>query len=358
MFYFFLGVGFVFLFLFFSPNEFHQVPIVLENWYWSKQQQFGTKGDSRFKSSDPNKVLNGYKYDGKFFSFEANQFLNFEEEILEYPLLGKGFFRYKKIGEYITYYSSYGEILWKKNSHSYPFASFLGNLNFLISGDGNQVLLVDINGNPTGARQLDGRFLTDMAHTVLHGSVILFSGGEIFRLDPSGNIIWKLTNLQTEQKVLLFYKSIAISPDGNFVAVHFLKDTKDYIAVLGSKGETLTIFHLPNKYPHKLYMAVSEKGNVLVNANDVLLMFSVKGEILHQTIKKKTEKVYHVAFCQENIFVADIENTLIFLNSQGYLIRKYPISSLNRRLFSSTQRGQFFLETEEEIIAFQLFYDK
>lgn len=355
MFYYFLfGVAIFFSYLFFSANQYKQVPIILENWYWDKQSGTGIKQDPRFKQK-PTGILNGYKLESKLYSFGSGRVLGVEEEYLEYPALGKGYFGYKKIGDKITYYSSGGEILWRKNSSSYPIASWTGGLNFLVSGDGNQVLLIDINGNLTGTKQTDGRFLTDMAHTLHKGSAILFSGGEIYRLDEKGNLLRKITNLRSAEKGLLFYKSIALSPSGSLMAIHFLENNKDYVTVVDSQGESKRTFQLPHPYPHKLYLSVSDRGEVLLNANDILVMFSVSGEILHKTDKKRIERVHYISFAQENLFVGDLNDSLVFLNQSGQVIRQYPIRGSKRRILPSPEKGQFFLETELEIISFQTF---
>jgi hypothetical protein len=349
------GLFIIFLSIYLPSNQYYQIPIVKETWFWNKEMGGGTKADSRSKHNIL-EMLNGYRIDeSRLYTFRSGTAIGSEEEYLDFPILGKGFFGYKKIGDKITYYSSKGEVLWKKNSSSYPVASFTGEINFLISGDGNQVLIVDINGNPAGIKQADGRFLTDLAHTVQNGSVILFSGGEIYRLDKKGELIKKIVNLRSAEKGLLFYKSIAISPLGNLMAVHFLENTKDFITIFNSKGEIKRTFQLPRPYPHKLYMAVSESGEILLNTNDLLVIFSTSGEILHKTDKKMTEKVYNVAFTASNLFVADLNDSLVFLSNAGHLIKQFPIEGTKYRIIPSFDQKLFFLETNRELISFQIF---
>ena len=225
---------FTWIFIFFSGNKLIQVPILLENWAWDKtSQQQGLSPDNRnfenqLKSSE--KSINGYLTSRKrpFIFQSKKEFLIEEDEFFEIPFFGKGFISYKKIGDKITYYSQDGEILWKKPSKSYPYSTWHGKINFLISGDGNQVLFIDRNGNPTGIEQADGSFLTDIAQTSTMGSLLLFSGGEVYRIDSNAELIFKKS--EKDRDNFYFYKSASISENGNLTALHYIKNNEDFIS--------------------------------------------------------------------------------------------------------------------------------
>ena len=145
---------------------------VRENWAWSKTQEVGMSTDTRFKFS-PMEKLNGYKTENGVYFFRAGKFVLDENSFSEMPLNGKGHFLYKKIGNSVLYYSNDGEILWDKPYKSYPRVSHNGELLLFISGDSNQVLVSDLNGNPTGAKQIDGRFLSDISFPVMANGALL-----------------------------------------------------------------------------------------------------------------------------------------------------------------------------------------
>lgn len=205
VFYLLLTIIFSFTIFLNLESSFSHVKHVQENWAWSKTEEVGMSTDARFKYS-PMEKLNGYKTKNGIYFFRAGKFAIDETSFSEIPLNGKGHFLYKKIGNSVLHYSNDGEILWEKPYKSYPRVSHNGELLLFIAGDGNQVLVSDINGNPTGAKQVDGRFLSDISFPVLvNGALLVFSGGEIAILDARGNLVFqKKTNLILE--ILYFVK--------------------------------------------------------------------------------------------------------------------------------------------------------
>ncbi|MCB1177559.1 MAG: hypothetical protein KDK36_08290 [Leptospiraceae bacterium] len=346
---------FTYIILFFNNKEFSNIPIIQESWAWNKSSEFGIANDSRYKEK-PLKIANGYKVGKESFLFSLNKkaILDEDGDLTDFPVLGEGYLTYKKIGNKITYFSKRGEILWKKPFSSYPISTYKGNLTFLISGDGNQILLIDKNGNPTGEKQLDGRFFTDMSQSVSFGSVLLFSGGEIFRLDSSGKLIYKLSN--NDSKVLRFFKSITLSENGELAAVHYFENNKDYISLLDKEGKPTGLkILLPHIYPHKIFMSLNNKGKLLTNLRDAILLFDTDGKILHKTIKKKKESVYQVSFSNGEYFIAGFKDTILFLNDKGELFKKKKLGLGPWRLYPSDHPDSFFLETRDDVIYFHQF---
>lgn len=349
MIYFILGVLTWFLYLTYSSSGYVELPIIEETWFWDKQENLGTKEDSRI-TIKPKQVLNGYRTPIGFYSFRSGQVFTIAEQNLEYPLLGKGVFGYNKVGNTITYYSQAGEVLWKKNSNSYPFSSFYGNLNLLVSGDGNQVLLIDINGNLVGIKQADGRFLTDFAQNSKE-IVLLFSGGETYWLNEAGNLIKKFQD--QNEKHLKFYKSIAISEQGEFLAIHYFENMKDFILIFKREGNFQKKIELPKIYTHKLYMSISPKGSVLINSPNVLMIFTKDGKTLHKT-SRASNKIYQLAFAFSDFFVAEHNGKVVFLDEDGFIIKEYEPTGQNFRIIPYSKED-FFIETEKQIILFHRF---
>ena len=135
-------------------NSYTPISHVQENWAWSKTEEIGMSTDARFKLN-PMERLNGYKTKNGVYFFRAGKFTLDENSYSEMPLIGKGHFLYKKVGNSVLYYSNDGEILWEKPYKSYPRVSNNGELLLFVSGDENQVLISDLNGNPTGAKRID-----------------------------------------------------------------------------------------------------------------------------------------------------------------------------------------------------------
>lgn len=348
MIYFIFGFIVWFLFITYSSSGYEELPILRETWFWDKIEHFGSKDDARI-SIKPKQILNGYKTGSGFYSFRTGQLFSISEENIEYPLLGKGIFGYNKIGNSVTYYSQNGEILWKKKSNSYPIASLYGNINLLVSGDGNQVLVMDINGNLTGIKQADGRFLVDVGQNSKE-QILLFSGGEIYWLGEDGNLIKKF---QAQSKNLRFYKSIALSENGGYAAVHYFENMKDWITIFHKTEKFEKKIELPKIYTHKLYMAISSQGSLLVSSPNALLLFTKEGKLIHKTLRN-SNKVYQLAFASSNFFVAEHNGKIVFLDNDGFIIKEYNPQGINFRVIPYSQ-DDFFLESEKQMILFHRF---
>lgn len=344
----------IFFFTGIQSNKYKLLSNIQENWSWNKDEEIGTEPDPRIKIN-PASRLNAYKLKEGIFLLREKKYISFSSDILtEFPILGKGYVTYKKIGDKVSYFSSDGEILWEKPYKSYPKFSPQGDLALFISGDGNQILIGDINGNSIGKQQLDGRFLTDISYPVINkGALILFSGGEYYKVDHKGNLVFKYN--EVEQKDLYFYKSASISPNAKFSALHFLKKERDYIILLNEKGEKVSIINLEEVYPHKLFIATSDDGITLVNSPSSIAFYSPAGKIISKISKKNREGVYQIAFFSGKIFIASFENYLYFFDSDSNLIRKKEIDSFPARILPSNDTDSFFLETAKEIISFQVF---
>ncbi|HNC57706.1 MAG TPA: hypothetical protein PLP33_19890 [Leptospiraceae bacterium] len=326
---------------------------VQENWAWNKSQEIGMSQDSRFKIN-PLQTLNGYKTKNGVYFFKAGKFSLEENTYSELPLNGKGHFVYKKIGSSVFYYSNDGEILWEKPYKSYPRVSNNGELLLFISGDGNQVLISDINGNEFGAKQIDGRFLSDISFPALvNGALLVFSGGEIALLNGSGKIVFQKKD-EPNSKDFLFCKSGAISPTGKFSLVHYIRNTKDFISILNEKGEIVSSITLESVYPHKIFMAVDDEGNMAVNLPDQVFVINKKGKSVFKKVKSRKEDIYQIAYTSGSFFAVSLENQILFLKSDGSYLGKRSVT-MPARMRPSTERDSAFLETEEEIISFRLF---
>jgi hypothetical protein len=341
-------------------NKFSEVPIVQEVWSWDKRNGISEtiedpRENKKGKESSPFKILNGYLTQNKkpFILKSKTTFQGEDGDLFEVPPLGNGFLAYKKIGDKITYYSKNGEVLWKKSFQSIPFSSYTGNIHHMVSGDGNQVLLVDMDGNKTGAKQLDGRFLTDLSTSTLAGSLILFSGGEVYRLDMNGNLLYSYNDINN--KNFTFYKSSGLSENGKYVSLHFMENDFDYIKMIDETKREVYKIKLDSIYPHKIYIAVSNQGSTLLNLTDKIVIYSNTGTLIKEIKKIQKEDVYQVAFVTKSIFCVNKSDELIFLTESGEIIKRKKIFTNQFRIFPSKNENNFFLENNYSILQFRLF---
>jgi hypothetical protein len=341
-------------------NKFIQVPIVQEIWSWDKRNERSDYPEDARDSKKSNEVsplknLNGYlSFNNKPFLFRNKSIFQGDDgDLFDIPPLGSGFLAYKKIGDKIIYYSRSGEVLWKKPFQSIPFSSYTGNIHFLVSGDGNQVLVVDMDGNPTGAKQLDGRFVTDISNSVSSGSVILFSGGEVYRIDKNGSLIYRIS--ESNSKNFTFFKSSGFSENGKYVSLHFMENENDYIKMLDDTKKELYTYKLDSVYPHKIYLVVSNSGYTLLNLTDKIIILSPNGSIIKEIKKNKKEDVYQIAFFAKSIFCVNNNDELLFLSEKGEILKKKKIQSNMFRIFPSKDENIFFLENNSSILQYKIF---
>ncbi|TGL80339.1 hypothetical protein [Leptospira yasudae] len=348
------SVVFTILFFYVLGNPYPSASGIQKVWAFSKSAHAGMVPDGRF-AWNPDEALNGYKFENSYFTMQAsNGIATDDSKRIEYPFNAKGYLEYKKIGAEVNFYSPSNEILWTKEFRSYPRISPSGNIVLLIAGDHNQVILSDINGNGTGAGKLDGRFLTDYcfaSDSQITG--VLFSGGELFVLDAKGGI--KIKKDLGSEKNPVFAKSLSVSPDGTKTAIHLLNANKDKILLLNETGEEIESFELDSIYPHKLYLAVSNKGEVLISAPDKLAFYDRDGKKLLDRKRNSGNGVYQTAFHNGDWFIAEVNQEIVFLDEKGKILKKERIkgSDLPARAFPSGKKGSVVLETSKELFLYR-----
>lgn len=348
------GVLFTIVFFYTLGNPYEAAIGIQKVWAFSKPAHAGMAEDARF-AWNPDENLNGYKFENSYYTIQSSSGILLDDtRRIEYPFNTKGYLEYKKIGSEVNFYSPSNEILWTKEFRSYPRISPSGNVVLLIAGDHNQVILSDINGNGTGAGKLDGRFLTD--YTFASDSKItgvLFSGGELFVLDPKGAIQIK-KDLGSEKNPV-FAKSVSVSPDGSKTAVHLLNGNKDKIFVLGAKGEEITSYELNTIYPHKLYLAISNTGEVLISAPDQLIFYDSSGKAALNVKRNSGNGVYQTVFHNGDWFAAEANQEILFIDDSGKILKKEKIkgSDLPARFFPSGKKGSVVLETGKELFLYR-----
>lgn len=339
-----------FFLFYFSPKEFEPILHLQENWAWDKKEFAGLRNDARFNYK-PIDFINGYKTETGVFFFKGGSFAIPENQFSEFPVIGKGHFLYKKIGSTVLYYSSNGEILWEKNYKSYPRISPDGSLILLTAGDGNQVLVANKNGDLTGVERVDGKFLTDISYSIEKNSaLILFSGGEIYKLDENGKLIYQ-KNFSSEKEIS-FFKSSTISPNSNLIAIHSFRNNKDIIEIINEKNIILYSHILQSVYAHRIYMAINDKAETLINLPDKIIILNKNGKKEFEKNKTEKEGIYQIAFANNLFFAYNQNGVLKFTDNKGILFKEKKIPS-ESRIISTKKDSLFYLETPKEIYAIQ-----
>lgn len=345
-------IVFYFIFLFGWQHKEIGNQHIQQNWMWNKFNHSSIKKDKRFPFS-PRKTLNGYKTETEVYMFQTGKSIAIPRGLfVEISSLGRGFLTYKKIGKSISFLSGYGEKLWEKPFKSYPRISYGGELILHLSGDNNQVMISDASGNLIGAKKLDGRFISDYSFPVLSsGALILFAGGEVFRIDDKGHKVFAKT--YPIKNKLLFFKSSCISPHGNFSAIHFLNGETDSFLILDKAGKEILKYLVAGIYPHKVFMAISDTGHLLINLPDKVLLLNKKGKELLNLTKPKKQGVYQLAFFSGIFFAFSNQNKLFFTDINGNIIGQKSIVEYPYRMIPSGLADVVLLESTSSIISFQ-----
>lgn len=353
-----LGLTAVFFLVFYYllGNSFDPARGIQKTWSWSKESKIGDFADPR-SDFDPERVLNGYKSKVAYVRIPGGESIPTDDNSrIEFPLLAKGYLSYKKIGNTVEFFSEAGELLWTKDYKSYPKIHPDGNLILFLSGDNNQVLVSDINGNPVGAKKLDGRFLTDISFAsknLSNGeSAVLFSGGELFVLDGKGSVLFET---KMGEKDPVFAKSVSVSLDGTKIAVHFLKGNRDFIRVYDRSGSESEEWNLGRVLPHKINLAVSGEGEVLAGFHDSLVLYSRSGKISFEKKRSKIGPVYQTVFHSGTWFAGEVDGSLYFLDQDGIVLREDKIRSGEKpfRFFASGRNGEAFFEGSKDIVLYR-----
>ncbi|PJZ45574.1 hypothetical protein [Leptospira brenneri] len=348
------SIGFFILFYFSWDVDLNLVPSIRETWVWNSEGRFGTTSPKL--GEDPLRTINGYKTGGKYYSFRTGKFLETDPKYLvDFPLLSNGYLLYEKIGDEVNFFSDAGELFWKKPINSYPRSGYYASPVLYLSGDNNTVFLMDESGNQVGKLELNGRFLTDYQFDSKNkGVIVLFSGGELYRLDEKGNVLFE-KDLSKDKKDS-FFKSVSLSPDGKVSSIHYSLLDKDFVLVLDEKGESLEEFSLPKFYPHKLYFVTGNDGSILFNFPDSLSFFQ-DGKLVWEKTKQKSGGVYQSVFVTDSIYVVLSESEILFYNTKGNLIRqkRIPPSELPVRFFPGKGNSVFYMQSKSDLMQFQIF---
>ncbi len=170
--------------------------------------------------------------------------------------------RYDRVGRFVDFYGIGGERFWKLKSLEYPFLSHNSKLILLLNGDQSRIRLVDFHGALTGVKSISGRFCTIIAFAkgTDHGAAG-FLDGSYYLLDGTGALIIK--GNAPEGNLI---KGLAVSPGGEYLAVHYGGSGKDRIRLCrvksGSLDGSFEELALASVHLSRIPMAVNSRGDM------------------------------------------------------------------------------------------------
>jgi hypothetical protein len=325
------------------------IPIT-ETYFWSKRNLSGTVSNGRINSFTKN--TNGYKISNQICQIHTAKCTPIlDDSLVDLPFLGEGFYTYKKIGSLVKYFSRDGELLWQKDFHSYPKSNANGEITLLLSGDQNQILLIDRNANPVGEGEIHGRFFVDIQMNDIDDQIlILFSGGEIFKINQLGQVLLK-KDLSVE-KGIRFLKSGYIG-NGYFL-IHLLEDDFDQLVSFDEKGDENFRFKLSQIYPYKIFVASLDKNSTAIRLPQKILFIDGKGTQKSSIQIDEDFKIYNPIFSSGNLYYTQVGDSIQAFDRNGKLIRKISLEkgSSPLRFLPTAQKDSFWIETQNDLILF------
>lgn len=245
---------------------------------------------------------------------------------------GKYYALYQKIGKTIEFYDNTGARYWQKESDQYPYLSSGGNLVALLVADHSAVYFFDKNGNKI-PNSVSGRFCTQITSSVNDFTAISFLDGSFYLVDINGNTVFSGV---TENNYPA--KSIAASPNGNYIALHYGNTKKDFIKIINTGDKSVYSSDLPAVNPTKTALAVGDDGESAVISGNNLLVFTKKCREKQRFALQEIRTGHSSAIINESFTAFSCMNNTgssIFIlsrNSGLLFTRNYPDKALDLKL--------------------------
>ena len=353
-FFFIFFIFFSSLFFYLKTDNYKPIQFIQKNWSFDKKTFTKSSSDTRNEKFEID-FLQGFRGEDFFYNFKQNQKYKFSiNERIEYALNGSYFLKYQKVAKEIIFLDSNYEILWKRKVASYPRMNYKGDLILFVSGNQDQVFILDENGNRIG-KLLKGIFLTDYFFSPKKSlAFILFSNGKIYKIDRETKEIFDY-QLDFDKEQLHFYKSMSVSPDIKTIAVHLINDTQDEILLLDEQMKRKFAIPFEINYPHKIYFAVSNTSYLILNLPEKLLFFKEDMKLWEYEKNTETDSKYNLAYFTGKFFIVDMESQLWFLSEDGRIIKRENIQNEGfARAIPSFSDDSVFIETQKSIYHYQL----
>jgi predicted RecA/RadA family phage recombinase len=213
-----------------------------------------------------------------------------------FSLSGNGAFytSYKKLGSEIEFFNLAGDRFWKIRSQEYPYLSYSGKLVLLLVADLSKIEILNNNGMKTGVGALTGRMCTVIAFSQKSDAAAAgFFDGTFYVLSERGDLLYK-GNVPAESIV----KSIAISDNAAFCAVHYGDGNRDGIMTVNIAKKKSWAFNLPHIHQTKTGVHITNDGIASIVNVTRFLIFTAKGKVIAD-IPLEKQKPGHAAIKED-----------------------------------------------------------
>ena len=253
---------------------------------------------------------------------------------------GKNYIKYQKVGKEIEYYNIKGERFWKIKSREYPYISYNSKIILLLNGDHSKVRVIDNNGKEIGIKEISGRFCTVMSFSKRNDYCSTgFLDGSFYFLNQSGKVIYK-----GESPNNLMIKSIAISSNGNFGAIHYGNNKKDYLGIIDIIEKEINRIELKNVHVVKNDLHISDNGNISFIDMNKLLTYRSNGKLEYEIKVPEKRKGFSKINYKDGLYftsytMSNGESKFIINKEDGTVIlsKEFPMESfLNNQVVGNS----------------------
>lgn len=186
--------------------------------------------------------------------------INFGNHLVSVSSSGKYYAQFDKIGTHVEFLNSAGDRFWRIKSMEYPYITSNGKIILLLNGDQSKVRIMNINGNPTGAKEIYGTLCTAISLSKnTDYSAIGFLDGSYFLLNENGDVLNRGTTPDNS-----IVKGISISINGKYFVIHYGDNKKDFLRLVDSGRDKSYTIQLKNVHTTRTALNVNDKGNIAV----------------------------------------------------------------------------------------------
>jgi len=266
---------------------------------------------------------------------------------------GRFYVKYQKAGSSIELFNAKGDRFWKIDSLEYPCLSRSGKLILLMNGDQSGFRAVDENGNPLPT-DISGRIATAVSFSPTGDCAgVGFFDGTYYFINAKGAVTGR-----GKTPAGTMVKSMAVSGNGLFAAVHYGNNGKDFIRVIEIAGDDYDDVELKHVHRVKTSVHAGDNGFFTVIDVDRILYLTSSGRVRY-SIAIPPKRDGHSAISNQNGLYAvsytmkNGTSKLILYRENGVILfsREFPSESF---LDAVLHNGLLFLRGSDNIYCYSI----
>jgi hypothetical protein len=266
---------------------------------------------------------------------------------------GRFYVKYLKAGTSLEMFNAKGDRFWKIESLEYPYLSHAGRLILLMNGDQSGIRALDENGNQLPAH-VSGRVCTAVAFPQAGDCAgVGFFDGSYYFISSRGIVTGRG---RTPAGTMV--KSMAVSGNGAYAAVHYGNNTKDYIRIVDIAENDYEDEELKHIHPVKTGVHVADDGYCTVIDVDRVLFISPSGRIRYSIAVPPKRPGHSAITCNDGMYAVSYTmqngtSKLIMYNQEGVILfsREFPSESF---LDATLRDGLLFLRGSDNIYCYSI----